>query len=275
LRGNFNETPAEKPRTRNRGNPIVFAAEPAPTQFDLNFRVAGFPVRVHPLFWLIALLLGARDGDPMTLLIWAATVFLSILAHELGHAFAMRYYGQDCRIVMYMMGGLAIPESARWGGGSGRRTRGPLAQILISAAGPGAGFLLAGVVAALVFAAGGAVHLFLAYGFLPIPIVVLPEPANAYWSEFASSLLWVNMFWGLMNLLPVLPLDGGQIAREMLTASDPWEGVAKSLWLSVVVGAAIAVIGFGVLQDRFVGILFAMLAFSNFMALQNLRGRSW
>jgi hypothetical protein len=61
----------------------------------------------------------------------------------------------------------------------------------------------------------------------------------------------------------------------VLTASDPWEGVSKSLWLSVVVAAAVAVLGFGVLQDRFVGILFAMLAFSNYMAIQNLRGRSW
>lgn len=253
----------------------MFAAEPAPTQFDLNFRIAGFPVRVHPLFWLIALLLGARDGDPMTLLIWAGTVFISILVHELGHAFAMRHYGQDCRIVLYLMGGLAIPESARWSGGHGRRQRGPLAQILISAAGPGAGFLLAAVVAAMVFAVGGAVHIFLAYGVLPVPVVFLPEAANEYWNEFASSLMWVNIFWGLLNLVPVLPLDGGQIAREILTASDPWEGVSKSLWLSVAVAAAVAVIGFGVLQDRFVGILFAMLAFSNYMAIQSLRGRSW
>ena len=122
---------------------------------------------------------------------------------------------------------------------------------------------------------GGAVHIFLAYGFLPIPIVILPEAANEYWSEFASSLLWVNIFWGLLNLLPVNPLDGGQIAREMLTASDPWEGMSKSLWLSVFVGAAVAVVGFRVLKDRYLGIFFALLAFSNYMAIQNLRGRSW
>ena len=253
----------------------MFAAEPAPTQFDLHFRIAGFPVRVHPLFWLMTLLMGARDDDPMRLLIWIGVVFLSIVVHELGHALTMRYYGQDARIVLYMMGGLAIPESARWTGGSGRRSRGPLAQILISAAGPGAGFLLAGLVAAAVFAVGGAVHIFLAYGFLPIPIVLLPEAANEHWNEFASSLLWVNIFWGLLNLMPVNPLDGGQIAREMLTANDPWEGMSKSLWLSVFVGAAIAVVGFAILHDRFLGIFFALLAFSNYMAIQNLRGRSW
>ena len=229
----------------------MFAAEPAPTQFDLHFRIAGYPVRVHPLFWLMTIMLGARDGDPMMLLIWVGVVFVSILVHELGHALTMRYCGQDARIVLYLMGGLAIPESAVWRGGYGRRARGPRPQILISAAGPGAGFLLAGLVVATVFSVGGNVHFFLAYGFLPIPIVILPEAANEYWLECASSLLWVNIFWGLMNLLPVNPLDGGQIAREMLNASDPWQGVSKSLWLSVIVGAVVAVVSFRILEDKY------------------------
>jgi Zn-dependent protease len=253
----------------------VFAGEPGPTQFDLHFRIAGIPVRVHPLFWLMAFMIGASGGERLALVIWAAAVFVSILVHELGHAFTMRYFGQDARVVLYMMGGLAIPESSPWRVGSSRRTRGPLSQILISAAGPGAGFLLAGLVAAIVFAAGGLVRFHLAYGFLPIPVVALPEAANEQWYEVVQSLLWVNIFWGLMNLVPVYPLDGGQIAREVLVANDPWQGVVKSLWLSVIVGAAVAVVGFGVLHDRFLGILFGLLAFSNFMAIQNLRGRMW
>jgi len=115
----------------------------------------------------------------------------------------------------------------------------------------------------------------LAYGFLPIPAVRLPEAVNEAWYEVVYSLLSVNIFWGLMNLVPVYPLDGGQIAREVLVARDPWEGVVKSLWLSVIVGAAVAFVSFGVLHDRFLGILFGLLAFSNFMAIQNLRGRMW
>lgn len=251
----------------------MLIAEPPRTQFDLNFRVAGFHVRVHPFFWLMTLLLGARDGDPLGLLIWAGVVFTSILVHELGHAFAMRHFGQDARIVLYLMGGLAIPESSAWGGG--RRSRGTWEQILISAAGPGAGFLLAALVAALVFVAGGAVHIVLAQGFLPIPFAVLPDTATDPWREAASGLLWVNIFWGLLNLLPVLPLDGGQIARELLCAHDPWQGMVRALTLSVAVGGAIAAFGLLALHERFLGILFGMLAFSNFMALRNMRGQSW
>jgi len=253
----------------------VFAGEPAQTQFDVHFRIAGIPVRVHPFFWLMAFMIGASGGAQLKLVIWAAAVFVSILVHELGHAFMMRYFGQDARIVLYMMGGLTIPDSSPWRVGSGRRTRGPLSQILISAAGPGAGFLLAGLVVAVVFAVGGMVRFHLAYGFLPVPAVTLPEVANVQWYDVVESLLWVNIFWGLMNLVPVYPLDGGQIAREVLVANDPWEGVVKSLWLSVIVGAAVAFVGFVVLHDRFLGILFGLLAFSNFMAIQNLRGRMW
>ena len=253
----------------------MFAGEPAQTQFDLQFRIAGIPVRVHPLFWLMAFLIGASGGERLALVIWMAAVFVSILVHELGHAFTMRYFGQDARIVLYMMGGLTIPDSSPWRVNSGRRVRGPLPQILISAAGPGAGFLLAGLVTAIVFAVGGLVRFHLAHGFVPIPVVALPEAANEQWYAVVESLLWVNIFWGLMNLVPVYPLDGGQIAREVLVAKDPWEGVVKSLWLSVVVGGAVALLGFVVLHDRFLGILFGLLAFSNFLAIQNLRGRVW
>lgn len=253
----------------------MFAGEPGPTQFDLRFRVAGFPVRVHPLFWLMAFLIGAGGGEPLQLFIWIAAVFVSILVHELGHAIAMRYFGQDARIVLYMMGGLTIPESSPWRVSSGRRVRGPVQQILISAAGPCAGFLLAGLVVAVVFAAGGGVRFVLLHNLFPVPLVTLPETAGPQWYEVAYSLLSVNIFWGLMNLVPVYPLDGGQIAREVLVAQDPWEGVVKSLWLSVIVGGAVAAVGFVVLHDRFLGILFGLLAFSNFMAIQNLRGRMW
>ena len=58
---------------------------PPPTQYDLRFAIAGIPVRVHPLFWLITILFGF-SADLIQLLIWVFVVFVSILVHELGHA---------------------------------------------------------------------------------------------------------------------------------------------------------------------------------------------
>jgi hypothetical protein len=65
----------------------VFLAEPPRTPWDLNFQVLGFPVRVHPLFWAVALLFGLSGNQkPVDMLLWVGTVFVSILVHEMGHA---------------------------------------------------------------------------------------------------------------------------------------------------------------------------------------------
>lgn len=250
----------------------MFLAEPPETQYDLRFRIAGIPVRVHPLFWLIGVILGAQGGDGIGMLLWVGVVFVSILVHELGHAFTMRLFGENARVVLYLMGGMAIPESSAWGFGGGRKSRGPRHQILISAAGPGAGFLFGGIVVASVFATGGSVSFYLVHSVLPYWELQLPASANIYWEYLINCLLWVNIFWGLVNLLPVYPLDGGQIARELLTVSDPWNGVVRSLWLSVITGAIVAAVGVMLLQSIFLAVFFGALAFSSYQALQRMGG---
>jgi stage IV sporulation protein FB len=248
----------------------VFLVEPQETSFDLRFRVAGVPVRIHPAFWLMALMYNGKQHDVNLLLLGTGAVLLSLLVHELGHAFTMRYFGQAARVVLYMMGGLAIPDGGGWGGGGSRRSRGPREQVLISAAGPGAQLLLAGLVIAGLFAGGGGVRFFLAYGFLPMPVVLLPESLGhaRYLGMFLGQLIWFNVFWAAINLLPVYPLDGGQIAREVLVSQDAWAGMARSLWLSVIVGAAVALVGALVMEDWFLAILFGLLAASNYQTLQ-------
>ena len=98
----------------------MILGEPRPTRFDLNFSLMGFPVRVHPAFFILPLLLGAGFtglayqiglNAGVILLVLAVVFFVSILVHELGHALAFRYYGYPCRIMLYWMGGLAIPDS--------------------------------------------------------------------------------------------------------------------------------------------------------------------
>ena len=85
-------------------------AEPQQTPFDIDFHVAGVPVRISGLFWVGTALIGwgvcrsfAR-GDQRELLlylaIWTAVVLFSILVHELGHALMYRRFGQDARIVL-------------------------------------------------------------------------------------------------------------------------------------------------------------------------------
>lgn len=247
----------------------MLLGEPTPTQFDLNFHVFGFPVRVHPFFWLAAFILGG-SGDGLSLLIWVVALFVSILIHELGHSLMMRRFGISSHIVLYMMGGLAIPDSF----GFVARSRDTRSSILISFAGPAAGFLFAGVIILAIIGTGGQFKVDPAFGFpfYRFALNVLPGPEINPWEHLTHALLYVNIFWGLVNLLPVYPLDGGQIARSVMIDQDPGGGAIKSLWLSVFAGGGMALVGFAMLGSFFVAIMFGMLAVQSYMTIQQMRG---
>mgnify|MGYP003575264485 FL=1 len=105
-------------------------------------------------------------------------------------------------------------------------------------------------------------------GFIPIPgLALLPFGGNLL-SMFVTALLWVNLFWGIINLLPVYPLDGGNVARNVLVQVDPVDGVRKSLWVSVIAGALIAIVAFFFLGSLYMAVLFGILAFQSYQSLQ-------
>ena len=239
----------------------------APTRFDLRFSIAGIPVRVHPLFWLIAILLGSSSSNPLMILVWIVVVFVSILVHELGHAFAFRRFGQPSNILLHFSGGLTIPESISWGGSYATVSLTPNQHIFVSLAGPVAGFLLAGLVLAMGVAMGGSLIFSTILGFIPFPVVLMPYGSGILTDIFVT-FLWVNIFWGIINLLPVYPLDGGHVSRYVLIQRDPWNGLRTSLWVSVVTGGVLAVVGFLFLNSIYMAFLFGLLAFQSYQMLQ-------
>ena len=239
---------------------------PPPTQYDLRFTIAGIPVRVHPLFWLVALLLGST-GDLLQVPIWVFVVFISVLIHELGHALAFRSYGQDSQIVLHFAGGLTIPEPVSWGFGRANVSPTPMQQVVISLAGPFAGFLFATLVLAGVIVSGGTVLTTKLFGLIPIPVTPILPFGGRILAIFVVLLLWVNVFWGLVNLVPVFPLDGGQVARNLLVKFDPWDGVRKSLWVSVIAGGLVALVSLLLLHSIFMAILFGLLAYQSYRSL--------
>ncbi len=157
----------------------------------LQFNVLGFPVVVQWFFWLIMALMGGairaetRD-DWIDVALWVIVGFVSILVHELGHALAARKFGYHSTIVLHGFGGVTIIPHARFSRGQ---------SIWVSFSGPLAGFLLAGITFALA--------------------LVIKTEYQAVRTLIGFS-LFINIVWTLMNLLPVLPLDGGQILREIL-----------------------------------------------------------
>lgn len=245
---------------------------PPPTRYDLRFSVAGIPVRVHPLFWLITFLFGFSLNNLLYTFIWMAVVFVSILIHELGHAFAFRRYGLRSSIVLHFAGGLTVPESVSWGSSWANVALTPREEIFISLAGPFAGFLFALLIIVSVLVTGGTIAFNWLLGFIPLPTVGSLAFGGAFLTVLVVLLLSVNVFWGLFNLVPVFPLDGGNVARHLLVQYDPRDGYRKSLWLSVIAGGIVAVIGLVAFNSIYMALLFGFLAFQSYQSLQNRYG---
>ncbi len=264
----------------------MFLAEPQRTPYDLNFRLLGFPVRVQPLFWVAGFVLGFQGGpagpDPIAILTWVIVLFVSIVIHELGHALLIHRFGRPAHIVLYMLGGLAIegedspysPWSSHSTSSFSRGARTPREQIIISLAGPVAGFILAAFVIVAVMATGGQVRAFLGDKYVPGIDASLGGVMadNLRLEGLVWALLQFNIFWGLVNLLPVVPLDGGRIAEQLLVVHDPWGGAMRTLWVSIFVAGATAIVALLVFEEKFVAMFFALLAISNFLTLQQMGG---
>jgi Zn-dependent protease len=237
--------------------------EPERTPYDLNFSILGIPVRVHPWFWLVTALFGSStlNEGVSYLLLWILCVFFSILIHELGHVAAYALFGIRSYIVLHGFGGLAIGQ---------RPAPKPWQRVVVSFAGPLAGFVFLAV--AYIFYLSSAEDM--RRGFRP----GLVEAGLAF-------LIFINLVWGLVNLLPIWPLDGGQISREVCQGIAPRDGFRYSLIISAVVAGAMAanyligalgreplipILGRG---SFYTVLFFGLLAFGSFQLLQQLPPR--
>ncbi len=94
-------------------------------------------------------------------------------------------------------------------------------------------------------------------------------------------LLFCNIFWGLLNLLPIYPLDGGQIAQQVLTTVNPRDGLQQAFLLSIFAAAGVAILAYVKLNSLYMTIFFGFMAYQNYMILQSFRsggyggGRGW
>ena len=178
----------------------------------LSFRLFGFPVSIHASFVLIVLVLGYSGETGVSgAVLWLGVVTVSVIAHELGHAFVARSAGGEPRIDLYMLAGLTTWHPGR----SGR-----LRRVAVSVAGPAAG---------VVFGLG----ILLLYG-------VLDPPSGTLLHDGLVSAVFVNLGWGLLNLLPMLPLDGGQVVLALMPGDDELVRVRRASYLSLAVAGLVA-----------------------------------
>lgn len=199
-----------------------------------HFSLFGIPVRVEPVFLVIATLFGLQyaEYDTSLVLAWVVATFGSILVHELGHGLTLKAFGRPSSIVLHGFGGATM-----------HRGRLPKAQSIAVS--------LAGSLSALALLWWPARHLqstdwFFDQGVFLRGLVVFTAFANLWWS--------------VANLLPIRPLDGGNVVAELF-------GVDASRKASIVVAVAAGAWAFT--QDqRFAGLFAFYLAYSNYLELK-------
>jgi stage IV sporulation protein FB len=199
----------------------------------LRFHLARFPVVIEPTFW-VSMILSASNLRGPSFVLWILVVFLSILTHELGHAVAARAFGARASIAIHALGGLTFPD----------RTLPRNQSLVMTLAGPAAGFALAGLV-------------WLLRHELPM-VARVPHLRT-----FLRDLFTVNLGLSLFNLLPIPPLDGGHAA--LLVAGPRRERTVRQV--AVAVAALVVVWGISV-QSIFVVLLVGLAGFRNYQALR-------
>ena len=212
---------------------------------QLRFRLGSIPVRVNGAFLFLLLVLGAQLQRPDLIAIWGVIVFVSVLIHELGHALIGRSFGLVPVIELNGMGGLTSWENPGTAMSHGR-------LIAISLAGPFAGFIVAG---ALLLAGR--------LGFHP------QHPLAAFAFKQA---LFVNLAWGVFNLAPMLPLDGGNVLRSALNIVTKGRGEKPARLVSMVVGVLMLLYAF-LAGQWWLGALAAFFTWANLQAYRQVDTR--
>ena len=207
----------------------------------VHFSIFGIPVQIQPFFWLtLAIIGGALGADTSAAILriglFVMAGFISVLIHELGHALTARKFGAHSEITLQAFGGYATT--------SGVRLTRPQ-SFAVTAAGP-------------------AVQL--ALGFLVFFAIRQLPPLNPNAGYFLITLTWISIVWAVLNLLPVLPLDGGQMLNAVLGP----QRIKITLWTTIIVGAVIGLVGYKFTGSILLPIFLGMFAWQAWQALKQI-----
>jgi Zn-dependent protease len=211
------------------------------------FRFLGIDVYLHWLWLVVAVVRIGYGAGSLPMAVWAAlylAVFVIVLMHEFGHALACRSVGgQADQIVLWLLGGVAYVDPPRR----------PGATLWSLAAGPLVNVALIPILFVLWFAVR---RLDLA--------TTMP---NFY--DFVSYLWLINLLLLGFNMLPIYPLDGGQILRSLLWY---WVGPARSLMIATVIGLiTVGLLLLFAIRTPWLGILAVFALFQCWSGLQQAR----
>jgi Zn-dependent protease len=206
----------------------------------VRFSIFGIQVQVQPFFWVTLIIVGGANGGDSSAAILKIGLFLvagfiSILVHELGHALMARKFGAYSEITLQAFGGYAAY--------SGVRLSRPQ-SFAVTAAGPVVQILLG-------------IALLVAFRYLP--------EMNHNIGYFLVTLMQISIFWAVLNLLPVLPLDGGQMLNAVLGPRR----VRITLWVTIIVSVAGGLGMFWLFGSLIFSLFLGMFAWQALQALRS------
>lgn len=203
--------------------------------FSFGHRVR---VRIHPLFFCMALFIGWMNSlSVQGTALWVGVIFCSVLLHEYGHAGTALFFGQRPHIELIGFGGVTQRQGPRlklW------------QEFFVVLNGPLVGLLLGTLAYQLLKQMGN-------HPSLPREILYIA--------------FYVNVFWTVLNLLPIYPLDGGHLLGIVLEALFGFRGYKIALFLSLALGGLLSVFFF-ITHALLAGSIFLMLAFESYRAWQ-------
>lgn len=208
----------------------------------LKFNLFGIPVHIHLSFIFLCILITNSQFTNQQNTALILSLFVAILGHELGHASVLRRLKIPCEIHLLMFGGETVwnPNGVRfhhsW-------------EILLNASGVTVNIIIASIC------------------FLLRQFVELSQPFMIDMVRFS---LIINLFLAILNLFPVLPLDGGKLFHNVVRLfMKPKTAVILTLSVSLAVALLIAVGGLYIFPGSFLfPVLFGFFAFNNFKSLR-------
>ncbi|MBA3603550.1 MAG: M50 family metallopeptidase [Parachlamydiaceae bacterium] len=203
------------------------------------FKIPGnIPIQIYPVFFLVVFALSAINAnfEPTLMLVWAFVIFVSLIVHEMGHALTAVAFGQRASIDLVGFGGVTRRQGPPLK---------PLKEFIIVFNGPLAGFIL-----------GLACLMVLQYFGTQLPVLLQNTLQVGYFANF---------FWTVVNLLPVHPLDGGQLLRITLEGFFGLRGLKTALFISFLFGVLLSVYFFAIGQ-QIIGIFFMIFTYESYRA---------
>lgn len=202
------------------------------------------PIRIHPFFWLLVALIGWLNSLSVGgTLMWAGVITVSVLVHEYGHALSAVLFGQSAEIELVGFGGVTKRQG---------KTLKLWQEFIIVLNGPLAGFLL----------------FFIAYGINKS----MGKPQTfTVTHDVLEIAMYVNLVWTILNLIPVLPLDGAHLLRIVMESLFGLKGIRLAALFSLFLAIIFGILSF-LLHFMIAGAFFFLMAFESYRAWSTLRG---